>query len=83
MTAIVYRKLPDIPHRQYVRRIVAGYWLLWHRDKAMALVFERDEAKRLADVLWMRSRPRARPERAFEPIEPPGEYGIENLEDTP
>lgn len=28
-TAIVYRKLPDIPHRQYVRRIVAGYWLLW------------------------------------------------------
>ena len=27
MTAIVYRKLPDIPHRQYVLRIVGGYWL--------------------------------------------------------
>jgi hypothetical protein len=24
MTAIVYRQLPDIPHRQYVRRIVGA-----------------------------------------------------------
>jgi len=79
MTAIVYRKLPDIPHRQYVRRIVAGYWLLWHRDRAVALRMERDEAKRLADVLWMRSRPRVRPERAFVPAEPPGEYGTEEV----
>lgn len=79
MTAIIYRKLPDIPHRQYVHRIVGGYLLLWHRDKAMALVLERDEAKRLADVLWMRSRPRVRPERAFVCAEPPGEYGTEEV----
>ncbi len=79
MTAIVYRKLPDIPHRQYVRRIVAGYWLLWHRDKAMALVFERDEAKRLADVLWMRSRPGERQERYAGATEPVGEYGTEEV----
>lgn len=79
MTAIVYRQLPDIPHRQYVRRIVAGYWLLWHRDKAMALVFERDEAKRLADVLWMRSRPGERQERYAAATEPQGEYGTEEV----
>jgi len=79
VTAIVYRKLPDIPHRQYVRRIVAGYWLLWHRDRAVALRMERKDAKALADVLWMRSRPRVRPERAFEPIEPSGEYGTEEV----
>ena len=78
-TAIVYRKLPDIPHRQYVRRIVAGYWLLWHRDKAVALRMERDEAKRLADVLWMRSRTRVRPERYAGATEPVGEYGTEEV----
>ena len=79
MTAIVYRQLPGIPHRQYVRRIVAGYWLLWHRDKAVALRMERDEAKRLADVLWMRSRPRVRPERYAGATEPVGEYGTEEV----
>ena len=79
MTAIVYRKLPDIPHRQYVLRIIGGYLLLWHRDKAVALRMERKDAKALADVLWMRSRPRVRPERAFEPIEPSGEYGTEEV----
>lgn len=36
-TAIVYRKLPDIPHRQYVKRIVAGQWVVWHREKCAAL----------------------------------------------
>ena len=78
VTAIVYRKLPDIPHRQYIRRIVAGYWLLWHRDRAVALRMERDEAKRLADVLWMRSRPRTQ-YRSGQPTEPAGEYGTEEV----
>jgi len=78
MTAIVYRKLPDIPHRQYVLRIIGGYLLLWHRDKAVALRMERDEAKRLADVLWMRSQPRLS-YRAGPAPEPAGEYGIEDV----
>jgi hypothetical protein len=47
MTAIVYRKLPDIPHR-------------------------------LADVLWMRSRPRTQ-YRSGQPTEPAGEYGTEEV----
>lgn len=76
MTAIVYRKLPDIPHRQYVLRIIGGYLLLWHRDKAMALRMERDEAKRLADVLWMRSTGWGKTRGITEPA---GEYGIEEV----
>lgn len=47
--------------------------------KAMALVFERDEAKRLADVLWMRSRPGERQERYAAATEPQGEYGTEEV----
>ena len=78
MTAIVYRKLPDIPHRQYVKRIVAGQWVVWHREKCAALRMERDEAKRLADVLWMRSRPRTQ-YRSCQPTEPAGEYGTEEV----
>lgn len=55
VTAIVYRQLPDIPHRQYVKRIVAGQWVVWHREKCAALRMERSVAKAWADTLWMRS----------------------------
>jgi len=59
VTAIVYRQLPNLPHRQYVRRIVVGTrWVLWYRDPHVALRMERNDAKRLADALWMRSQPR-------------------------
>lgn len=79
VTAIVYRKLPGRPKRQYVFRIIdkRRYFLLWRTDRAVALPMERDEAKELADALWLRSRPRVRPYRAFAPIEPAGEYGTE------
>ena len=79
MTAIVYRQLPNLPHRQYVRRVVVGTrWVLWHRDPHVALRMERNDAKALADALWMRSQPRL-DYHAGQPPEPAGEYGVEDV----
>ena len=79
MTAIVYRQLPNLPHRQYVRRVVVGTrWVLWHRDPHVALRMERNDAKALADALWLRSLPRL-DYRAGPPPEPAGEYGVEDV----
>lgn len=78
MTAIVYRKLPDLPHRQYVRRVIHGTCVLWHRDPHVAMRMERNDAKALADALWMRSQPRLS-YRAGPAPEPAGEYGIEDV----
>ena len=79
VTAIVYRKLPDLPHRQYVRRIVVGTrCVLWHRDPHVALRMERDDAKRQADALWLRSQPRISYHSGPAP-EPAGEYGVEDV----
>ena len=78
MVSIVYRKLPDMPHRQYVRRIIHGTWVLWHRDQHVALRMERNDAKALADALWMRSQPRISYRSGPAP-EPAGEYGVEDV----
>jgi len=79
MTAIVYRKLPDRKQRQYIHRLIDNRLPLWRTDRAIALRMERNDAKRLADVLWMRSRPRVRPERYAGATEPVGEYGTEEV----
>jgi len=76
MTAIVYRKLPDIPHRQYVLRIIGGYLLLWHRDQHVALRMERNDAKALAETLRQRSTGYGGKQAVREPV---GEYGIEDV----
>lgn len=81
MTAIVYRQLPDRPKRQYIHRLAGGWLPLWRTDRAIALPMPRDDAKALADALWLRSLPRLQ-YRSGQPTEPAGEYGIEHLEDT-
>ena len=79
MVSIVYRQLPDLPHRQYVRRVVVGTcWVLWHRDPHVALRMERTDAKALADTLWMRSQPRISYRSGPAP-EPAAEYGVEDV----
>ena len=76
MVSIVYRQLPDLPHRQYVRRIIHGTWVLWHRDPHVALRMERNDAKRLAETLRQRSTGYGGKQAVREPV---GEYGIEDV----
>lgn len=76
--AIVYRKLPDIPHRQYVRRIVDRRHVLWHRDPAIAERMTTNDARTIAATL----RSRSVGAKDMAPTEPPGEYGVETLEET-
>ena len=76
VTSIVYRKLPTVHHRQYVKRIIDGRLMIWHRDQAAALRMERKDAKDLADVLWMRSIGYGGTHGATETL---GEYGTENV----
>lgn len=81
MSDVVYRQLPDRQKRQYVYRRINGHLLLWRTDRAVALPMARDDAKALADWLWMRSIPRVRALESHGPTEPAGEYGTE--ETTP
>ena len=75
--AIVYRQLPDVPHRQYVKRIINGRHILWHRDAAVAERMSSNDARTVACVLRQRSIGK----RGMAPTEPRGEYGT--LEVTP
>ena len=78
MTAIVYRQLPDRKQRQYIHRLIDNRLPLWRTDRAIALPMPRDDAKALADALWMRSQPRISYRSGPAP-EPAGEYGVEDV----
>lgn len=75
MTAIVYRKLPAVPHRQYVRRIVNSRHAIWHRDPAIALRMSDNGAAQIAHVM----RARSVGSKGQAPTEPIGEYGTEEV----
>ena len=77
--AIVYRKLPDVPHRQYVRRIIDNRHVLWHRDAAIALRMSTNDARTIAATLRTRSIGKA----GMAITEPKGEYVVETLEVAP
>lgn len=77
VSAIVYRQLPDLPHRQYVRRIVDRRHVLWHRDPAIAERMTANDARTIAATL----RSRSVGAKGMPATEPAGEYGTE--ETTP
>ena len=74
-THIVYRKLPDVPHRQYVRRIINQQLVLWHRDPHVAQRMSRNDAKTIAHILWLRSTGT----KGMTITEPQGEYGTQEV----
>ena len=75
MTSIVFRKHPDMPHRQYVRGVVNGRHMLWHRDRAIAKRMDDNQAAQVAHTLKARSVGK----RGQAPTEPAGEYGVEQV----
>lgn len=75
MTSIVFRKLPDVPHRQYVSGIVDGRLFTWHRDRYVAKRFDDQVAVQVAHTL----RARSTGKRGQAPTEPAGEYGVEQV----
>jgi len=72
---IVYRKLPGVPHRQYVKRIIDRRHVLWHRDAAVAERMSSNDAHAVACILRQRSIGK----RGMTPTEPAGEYGTEEV----
>jgi len=76
MTSIVYRKIPAVPHHQYVRGVVDGRLFLWHRDRAIAKRMDDRQAVQVAHVLRARSTGYGGQQGV---TEPPGEYGVEQV----
>ena len=75
MTYRVFRDIPAIPHRQYVRRVVDNRYVLWHRDATIAQRFDERQASNWALVL--RRRTETYPGAVA--TEPPGHYDYEEV----
>ena len=72
----VFRDVPSIPHRQYVRRVVNSRHVLWHRDAEIAHRFNQRQASNWSLVLQRRSTGYDGTQGATEPA---GHYGYEEV----
>ena len=72
----VFRDIPAIPHRQYVRRVVDSRCVLWHRDAEIAQRFDERQASNWALVLRRRSTGYDHTQGATEPV---GHYDYEEV----